>query len=760
MMTTVGRRYVRADGLPKVTGQARYAADLTLPGMLHAAFLYAGVPRARIRRLDTTAARALPGVLAVISQADVPFVRYGTVVEDRTLFAHEVVRFEGEILAAVAALTPEIAERARRLIEVDLEELPPVVDPEAALVPGSPLVHEDWRDYDADPIAVRDGNDCGLVTIVKGDVETGFAAADEIVEGRYVADMTHPVPIEPHAVIAQWEGDRVTIWSTTQTPFPARSGVTKALGVPESRVRVIVPHLGGGFGGKCEFHFEAHIAALAQAAGRPVRLVFDRREEFTATDMARHRVIAEFRTGVKRDGTITAHEVRLVMDTGAYATHGPVITEIATMMASGPYRLPNLRVEGRTVYTNRTPAGSTRAPSGPQVCWALEQHVDTVAARIGVDPLAFRLLNIVAEGDEGPTGQRFEKIGARESLKAAARLIGWGKPLPAGEGLGLAVGWWFSLPWASGCYLKLNADGTATIVTGAQENGSGAVMGLTILAAEELGLTPDRISLVYQDTDSGPFDRGSVGSQTTVNAGRSVLAAAAMVRDQLLSKAAVELEANPLDLELADGVVRAKDAPGRSVSIAALAKQAEDNGELITGQSNPPRLVMPAMGAGSSCVGRILFPTFAAPTFFAHAAHVRVDRETGVVRVLEVAAGHDFGRVLNPIGAEGQVEGGIAHGLGIALTEGTVDQAGMQANPHLLDYKLQTAADVPPVRIAFIEAPAVDGGPYGSKGVGEPPVVPTAAAVANAIAAAIGVRVRRLPMTPVRVWAALTGEEA
>jgi CO/xanthine dehydrogenase Mo-binding subunit len=759
MSRVLGRRFVRADGLPKVTGQARYAADLVLPGMLHAAFLHAGVPRARIRRLDVSAARALPGVLAVITQDDVPFVRFGAAVEDRTLFAHGVVRFEGEILAAVAALTPELADQACRLIEVDLEALPPILDPETALARGAPLVHEGWQDYTANDGIVRDGNDCGFVNIVKGDLEAGFAEADEIVEGRYVADMSHPVPIEPHAVIAQWEGDRVTVWSTTQTPFPARNGLTRTLELPESAVRVVVPHLGGGFGGKCEFHFEAHVAALARATRRPVRLVFDRRQEFTATDMARHGIIATFRTGVRRDGTIVAHEARLILDTGAYATHGPVITEIATMMAAGPYRLPNLLVEGRTVYSNRTPAGSTRAPSGPQVCWALEQHVDAIAERLGLDKLEFRLRNIVAEGDEGPTGQRFEKIGARESLLEAARLIGWGRPLPPGEGMGLGVGWWFSAPGPAGCYIKLNADGSATVVTGAQENGSGSVMGLALLAAEELGLAPERISLVYQDTDAGAFDSGSSGSQTTFNVGRAVVAASAQIRERLLRMAADELEANPLDLELVDGVVRAKDAPGRSVAIAALARRAQDDGELITGQGNPPAPKMPD-SLGGSCVGRVAFPAFAAPAFFAHAARVRVDRETGVVRVLEVAAGHEFGRVLNPIGVEGQVEGGIAHGLGIALSEGTVFRDGHQANPHLLDYKLQTAADVPSMKIAFVDAPAADGGPYGSKGVGEPPVVPTAAAVANAIAAATGIRVRRLPMTPVRVWAALAGEDA
>ena len=526
------RRYIRGDGLPKVTGQARYAADLTMSGMLHAAFLYAGVPSARIRRLDTTRARALPGVMAIVTADDVPEVRYGAAVHDRTLFARDVVRFEGEILAAVAALSPAIAQEACRLIEVELEELPAVLDPEAALRPDAPLgPRRAGRPTTPTMGSSADGNDCGYVRMVRGDLDAGLAEADVVVEGRYVADMTHPVPIEPHAVhrpVGGRQGHGLE-HDPDAVPAPGPASPRRSR-CPESRVRIVVPHLGGGFGGKCEFHFEAHIAALSRAARRPVRLVFDRRQEFVATDMARHGVVATFRTGVKRDGTITAHEAHLVLDTGAYATHGPIITEIATMMAAGPYRLPNLLVEGRTAYTNRTPAGSTRAPSGPQVCWALEQHVDELAGTLGMDPLAFRLRNVAEEGDLGPSGQTFEKIGARESLEAAARLIDWGAPLPAGEGKGLAVGWWFSAPGPSGAYIKLNADGSATIVTGAQENGSGSVMGLALLASRELGLPADRISLVYQDTDSGAFDWGSSGSQTTFNVGRAVVRAAGNIR--------------------------------------------------------------------------------------------------------------------------------------------------------------------------------------------------------------------------------------
>ncbi len=729
---------------------------MTVSGMLHGEFVFAGVPSARIKAIDTSRAASVPGVLAIVTQDDAPDLRYGSGIDDRTLFAKGVVRYEGEVVAAVAAMTPEAAREAAELVQVDYEPLTPVLDVEAALAEGSPLVHEDWESYDAAPL-IRKGNDCAYVTIEKGDVDAGFAEADEILEERYVADQSHPVPIEPHAVLAEWEGEKVTIWSSTQVPFAARDGTSHTLQIPQSSVRVIVPTLGGGFGGKCEFHYEAHVAALAKKAGRPVRVVFDRNAEFIAPDMARHAIVMDLKTGVRSDGTITARQAKLRLDTGAYAAHGPGATEIATMMAAGPYKIPNLLIEGHTVYTNRTPAGSTRAPTGPQVCWAVEQHTDLLAERVSKDALEFRLQNLAEEGDEGPTGQIYDGIGVKECVGKAAEMIGWGNDVLEGEGLGLACGWWFSLPNTAGAYVTLNTDGSATIVTGAQENGSGAVMGLALLVAGELGLEPEQISFHYQDTETGLWDMGSCGSQTTFNAGRAVVAAAQEVRERLLQLAADELEAAPTDLELADGAARAKDAPDRSVSVAKLASRASGRGQMILGRGSPPKPPMPENNA-ASCSGRAIFPAFAAPAFFCQAARVAVDKRTGVVRVKKVAAAHDYGRVLNPVGAEGQVEGGIAHALGTALTEGTVVDGGLQSNPHLLDYKLQTAADVPPVEIAFIQTTVPEGGPRGSKGVGEPPVVPTGGAVANAIANATGVRVRKLPMTPPRVWEAIEPE--
>jgi CO/xanthine dehydrogenase Mo-binding subunit len=757
MTATVAPTLIRQDGRDKVTGSGRYAADLTLTGMLHGAFRVAAVSHARIRRIDASAARALHGVHAVITADDVPEIRYGAFLKDRLLFARDVVRWEGELIAAVAAATPEIAARAAALIEVDLETLPAVTDLEIAISPDGPLVHDGWATYEGDDNLVRDRNVASRSTIVKGDAAGGMAEADIVVADRFVADGSHAVPIEPRAILAEWQGDHVTIWSSTQVPFAARSGVAETLGLPENRVRVIVPHLGGGFGAKCELGFEPQVAALARAAGRPVKVVFSRRDEFLLPDHRRERMILELETGVRRDGTMVARRGRLIVDNGAYSMDEPYLAQMAAMFAVGPYRIPNVDVSVDVVYTNTQPSGSVRAPTGPTTCWAVEQHHDVVAERVGLDPLEFRRRNLVHEGDTGPTGQVFERIGALETLESAATAIGWGQQLPPGEAIGIATGWWPSFPGASGAHLRINADGTGTIVTGAQECGTGAVMALPILAAEVLGMRPDEFRILYQDTDAGPYDGGASGSQTTFNNGRAVIAAATEVREQLLDLAADLLEANRADLELVDGTARVKGSRTASVSIADLAAQAAGAGLLLgKGSGEPPPT--PAVNA-ASCVGRLGAESFAAPTFFTHAIRVNVDRDTGVVRVLEVAASHESGVVINPIGAAGQIHGGVAMGIGQALTEGVLlSEDGRQRNPYLLDYKLQTVADVPAIHVDFVDAPSANGGPKGLKGIAEPPCVPTPGAIANAITRAVGIRVHELPMTPERVWGALASK--
>ncbi len=750
-------RFTRADGPDKVTGTGRYVADMSLTGMLTAKFLYAGVAHGRITRLDVSAARRIPGVFAVLTQSDVPDVRFGSVA-DRTLFADRVVRFEGEVVAAVAARDAATAERALAAIEYEVDALPVVDDLEAAMDPDATLVHEEWETYTGEDVQ-RDRNVAAHTTITRGDLEAGMAAADHVVTSRYVADASHAVPIEPRGVLAQWEGERVTIWTSSQVPYQARDGVCETLGLPTNRVRVIVPHLGGGFGGKCGFHYEAHVAALARVARRPVRLVFSREEEFRAPDRRREGMIVEITSGVTSDGRLTARRANVVLDNGAYSSDASFFPHMAAMHALGPYRVDHVHAEARAVYTNHQPSGSVRAPTAPQACWALESHTDELARTVGMDPVEFRRVNTVDTGATGVTGQVYDEIGMRECIDAATAAIGPPDDLPDDEAIGVAVGWWPSFPDASGAYVKLDSDGKGVIVTGAQECGTGAVMTLPYLAARELGLQPEDFELVYQDTSVAPYDTGATGSQTLLNNGRATMQAAQEIAAQLRDLAAEHLEAAPDDIVLADGQAHVAGSPDSAVPIVELAGTAA-GGELLIGKGSgtPPSYPEPS---GVSCAGDQGLNGWAGPQFSCHAVRIRLDRDTGVVRVLEVAAAHDAGVIVNPIGAAGQVEGGVLMGIGQALTERTVyGDDGNQENAGLLDYKLQTIADAPPISIHFAEVHTPDMGPYGAKPIAEAPNVPTAAAISNAVAKLTGAPVRRLPMSAERVWRVMAGGAA
>ena len=755
----IGSRTRRFDAYEKVTGRARYLADLTLPGMLHGALLLSEHPHAYLREVDTSAAEAMPGVHAVVTHRDVPDLRYGAVVKDQRLFVKvgEKATHLGDVIAAVAASSPAAARAALAKIKVRYEPVTPIFDAEEALRAGAELIHPDIDDYEAAPGTIKRGNDCGFNELNKGDIAAGFALADVDVEERYVADHSHPAAIEPHGVLATVETDgRVTVWSSTQVPSFARSGIAETLELPMSKVRVIVPALGGGFGGKCEFSIEAHAVALAKKAGRPVRLILSRADEFIVPNMTRHGAVLELKTGVKSDGTIVAREARVILDTGGNAAHGPVISEIATMLAAGPYRIPHLRIEGHAVYTNKISAGSVRAPSGPQVCWAVEQHTDSIAQALKMDPYQLRMKNVVEEGDTGPTGQVFGPIGLKECLEKAAGLIDWqGRSgVPDGEGIGIGVGWWFSASNPSAATLKLNEDGTVTLHTGANENGSGAIQGLLHIVASEMAVPLDDVSVVYQDTDVGAWDGGSSGSQTLFSVGRAILGAAVDLRTQIFDVASSVLEVDAADLELREGTVGVMGAPQRSITMGEVgAKAFEIRGTLI-GRGTVAALPMPP-DAGASCSGRIMFQAFLAPTFCAHAARVRVDRDTGNVAVLHAAAVQEVGKAINPVGIEGQMEGGLVHGIGSALTERTHFVEGRMQNAGFTDYKLITAADAPTISIGIVETPSE--GPLGLRGVGEPPVIAITGAIGNAIRAATGVVVHNMPMTPVRVLGAIRG---
>ncbi|MGE0140277.1 MAG: xanthine dehydrogenase family protein molybdopterin-binding subunit [Ilumatobacteraceae bacterium] len=747
-------RFVRADGPDKVTGSGRYTADLSLTGMLAAKFRYADVSHAHIVELDVSAARAMPGVLAVLTADDVPDVRFGPFVQDRTLFVRDVVRFEGEIVAAVAATTAEIAQRAVDAIVVRYEPLPVVTDLEAALDETSQLVHTAWQTYGASDALVRGHNDASFSSITKGDVEAGFLEADHVISSRYVADGCHAAPIEPRAVVAQWEGDKVTIWTSTQVPFDARAGVCETLDLPANRVRIVVPHLGGGFGGKCGFHYEAHVAALARAAKRPVRLVFSRREEFIAPDRRREGMVIDVATGVKKDGTITARKAWIAIDNGAYTADSAFFPQLAAMHVAGPYRIPNVHVEAHLVYTNHQPSGSVRAPTAPQACWAIESHTDEIARELGIDPVEFRRRNAVDTGVVGPSGQTYGEIGLQQCIEAATTAAGYGQPLPDDEAIGVAIGWWPSFAVPSGAYIKIDGDGSGQIITGAQECGTGAVMTLRQLAADELGMRPEDFQLVYQDTSVAPYDMGATGSQTVFNNGRAVVAAAGQVADQLRKLAADHLEAAEADIVLADGIASVAGSPSSSISIAELAGIAS-GGELLIGHGSGAPPEAPPL-SGSSCVGDVGMAAFVAPQFSCHAVRVQLDRDTGVVRGRHRRTPHEAGTINNQGGAPGQGDGGVMMGIGQALTEGTqYDDEGKQRNAAMLEYKLQTCADAPTIDTQFIQIATPNAGPRGAKGLAEAPNVATAAAISNAIAKLVGEPVRRLPMTAERVWEAM-----
>lgn len=742
--------FVRADGPDKVTGSGRYAADLVFRGMAFAKFRYADIAHGRITRLDVSRARAMPGVVAVITGDDVPDVIFGDGMSDRRLFARDVVRYEGEVIAAVAAMSPEMAEAAAQAIEVEFEPLPVVGDIEAALQPDAPLVHADWESYERTEATLADGNQATYSAISNGDADAAMAVAHTVVSSRFEADGCHAAPIEPRAVVAQWEGDKVTIWTSTQVPFAARAGVCETLQLPTNRVRIIVPHLGGGFGGKCGFHYEAHIAALAQAAGRPVKLVFSRREEFLAPDRRREAMVVEITTGLGTDGNIVARTGWVGIDNGAYIADAAFFPQLAAMHVAGPYRVPNLHIDAYLAYTNHQPSGSVRAPTAPQACWALESHTDELAAAAGMDPVEFRRRNALQSGDVGAMGQQYGEVGVQQCLETAVAGSAYGQDLPEDEAVGVAIGWWPCFPAPSGAFVKLGADGAGQIITGAQECGTGAVMTLRQLAADELGMEPEDFELIYQDTGVAPYDMGATGSQTLLNNGRAVMTAAQDIAQQLRQLAADKLEASPADIVLADGSAHVAGTPDAGVAIAELAGIAA-GGELLIAGGSAAEIDYPTFGG--SCVGDQGVAAWVEPQFSCHAVRVKLDRETGVVRVLHVSAAHDSGTIINPIGATGQVEGGILMGIGQALTEGTqYDEHGRQRNPGLLEYKLQTIADAPEITTAFIEIPATNGGPHGAKGLAEAPNVPTAAAIANALTRLIGAPVRHLPMTAERVW--------
>jgi CO/xanthine dehydrogenase Mo-binding subunit len=741
----VGKPLPRIDAAGKVTGMAVYAADFALPGMLVGKVFRSTEPHARIVRLDVTRARSLPGVRAVVSAADVPDVRYGGGLKDETVFAKGKVRYVGQPVAAVAATTPEAAEAALAAIEIVYEPLPAVLDLEAALAPGAPLVHEEWASYTAIPILHRDGNVCNRARIVVGDVERGFEEADRIFEHRFRTGMVHQGYTEPRAAVAQWDSSgTVTVWSNTQLPFEVQNTLAEIFQMPPSKIRVVVPGIGGGFGGKLRVGVEHFAILLARKTGRAVKVITTSEEELTAA-YPRQGTVVELKTGVTNDGRIVAKEGRIWFDTGAFAGSGPGVASVATLVLAGPYRIPNLWLEGFAVYTNKTNCGSYRAPSGPQANFAVESQMDIIADALGMDPLDFRLKNIVRDGDEGPTGQVLGAVGLEECLRKAAAAIGWSERRPGRwRGKGLACGWWTTTGGSSGVYVKINPDGTVVRNTGAAEIGTAALTGAAQVLAEELTVDLADISVVSADTFSTPFDFGAQGSRTAFAVGNACRAAVADLTPRIFALAAAQLGVEAEACALADKHVV---ADGKRVSLADLARVSQMTGGGLIAHGT---FIAPPTAYDTKRVEGHVYPAFHSPSFHAHAVDLSVDPETGDVTIHRYVVAQDVGFAMNPTYIEGQIEGGVAQGLGQALSEEIVYEGGRVLNANLTDYKMPTTLDMPRVDTILVEHPSL-AGPYGAKGVGEPPNIEPPAAVANAVAAATGLRVTVLPITAERI---------
>ncbi len=743
----VGRSVPVRDAEARVRGTIPYLADLRLPGMLVAKIVRSPFPHARIRHLDPRPAMGIPGVVAVLTAHDfdrpgAPRLFYGVDRKDQPIVARDRVRYMGEPVAAIAAETPEAAEEAARAIEVEYEEQPAVFDPVEAMQPGAPLVHEDCP------------NNIFLHTRLRhGDLEAGFAAADLIVEETYTTPPASHAALEPHGVIAWWEGGHLTLWSTTQAPFVIQETLAEIFGLPRESVRVIVPPLGGGYGGKGYVRLEPIAAALAwKVHGRPVRLILDRFEEFVT--LTRHTACIHIRTGVRRDGTLTARQVEVYWGAGAYADITPRLLRSAGLVrVVGPYRIPAVHVDAYGVYTHLPPAGPFRGTMSFEGAWAYESHMDTIAHRLGMDPLELRRKNILRPGDRFCTGEVIDEAFFLECLEAAAQRLGWGQPYEKGEGTrrrgrGLAIMMKSTLPRSrSECRLILRADGMLELHTGTVEMGQGAHTALAQIAAAEMGLPLERIEVIGPDTARVPYDATTSASRSTSMMGAAVQKAAARLKEEIRQRATPLLEANPDEIIIQAGRAWLQGRPEIGLPWEEILRRHGLEALEAHGVFETQGGLDPETGQG-----------IASPHWHqgAGACEIEVDTETGKIRILRYCAAAYAGQVVNPALAELQNQGNVVFGLGQAMMEQIVFDQGQPANANLSDYPIPSLRDLPNELISLLLE-----SPEGSiHGLGEMTLPPVAPAIANALFDAIGVRIRDLPITPEKVWRALHGDEA
>lgn len=751
--TMIGQRIPKLDAVRMVTGEAKYIDDMKLPGMLFGKVLRSPHPHAKILRVDTSAAEKLPGVKAVITAEDTEKVKFChlPVTPNKMALNDDRVRFIGDEVAAVAAVSVDKAAEALKLINVDYEVMPAVFDPQEAMAPGAPQIHEDCEN-----------NVAGHFIREFCDIKKGFDEADYILNDRFSTPVIPACTIEPHGCIASFDSSgTLTFWVTTQSPVNYQRALSQVLKIPQNKVRVIRTFVGGAFGNKSVILPQDPIAAfLAKKAGKPVKIINTREEEFT-TSRGRYAMVVHLKTGVKKDGMITAREAKIITNNGAYNNKATGITALTCNRIGNLYRVPSSRTEAFIVYTNNQYGGALRGWGGPQAHFAVESQMDIIAERLGMDPLDFRLRNANQPGDLTPWGWTISSCGLTECLKTAAEKIGWEKKRkqsgPRGVGIAsvLHTGAGSAGTHGAGNFaevlLKLNPDGSINAVLGESDIGQGSDTVIAQIIAEVLGVEVEDITITTNDTDVTPPTMGTWGSKVTFITGNAAKLAAEDVKAQLL-KAALEIlnQDEIADLIVSDGRIHGKYSPQESVSIQDAALYCVKKfGKPITAKAvyEPPNTSPPdpKTGYGNYC------PTY---SFGAQAAEVEVDLEAGKIKVLRVVAAHDLGRAINPMLAEGQIQGGVAMGIGFALCEGAKWDNGKVLNQNFSTYKILNSTQMPVLSEYLLEThdPL---GPFNAKGIGEMPAIPTAPAIANAVYNAIGIRMKDLPMTPDKLLRAI-----
>jgi CO/xanthine dehydrogenase Mo-binding subunit len=740
MTQVVGRSTPRVEGELKVTGKALYSADLNLPNILWGRCLRSPIPYGRIRRIDTSKASQVPGVKAVISGQDVPGLRIGRCIYDTPVLADGVVRFIGEKVAAVAAETRLAAEQALELIEVEYEEIEPLLDPVAAISPDAPVLHPDLLTYKGLPVPLDSvSNVVAYLKWGKGNLEEGFKQADVIIENTYTTQVTHQSYLEPHACVVKADSSGgAEVWSCSKTPFAVRGQLSNCIGIAKEKLIFHPMHIGGDFGGKGGFMDVPVAYFLSKKSRQAVKMVMDYTEELTAGN-PRHASIIKIKTGVKKNGAIVAHHIDFLFDSGAYASMKPAGYLIGASTCAGPYRIANCLIEERMVYTNKIPCGHMRAPGDPQGFFANESQLDIVARKLGMDPTEFKRKNMLRDGDETPIGGHISHIRGKEALEKAIDLAGYAKPKPKNVGRGLSFSEWSPSGGEGNVFVTIEEDGGVKVISPVVDQGAGVLTVIVEVVGEELQVPANQIELKQADSTIVPSDGGVGGSRATRVYGNASYEAGIKAREELFAFAAQSLEVDPKELELDNGIISHKKTR-RKMSFADVVK--------FKGAPIYVRGYYKSTEKSHDA------------SVSAQIAEVHVDPDTGQVTLRNMVSAHTTGKVINPLMHQGQIEGGVVFGLGFALTEEVLFDGAKITTSNFGEFKIPNIMDIPPLKSDVMESVPAGPGPYNSLAIGEVANTPTAAAVANAVADACGVRITDLPVTSEKVYRALKARGA